>query len=378
MRKFDLDGKKFGKLLVIKRADSIYSTTGKRFDGAWDCLCDCGNTIIVKSTSLTKGRRKSCGCLAAISKTNTPGQKFNRLTLVSYSKGYWICKCDCGEILSVKTGRINSGNTKSCGCLKIDQQPEKVLLMNKARKKYDCKTMSARRRWQSYKLSDEQCDLTFEQFYDITQKNCTYCGSVPNNTYNYFSAKSSYKSIRDYDEDFIYNGLDRVDSTRSHTLDNVVPCCYTCNRAKNNRTVEEFTSWIKQLDIRAITQIELVDLPSKSKLSSVNAIFYGYRHDTDMTVQQFYSLSIRDCHYCGRSSYNSNYANKALGDKRSSLHAKQTGDYYYNGLDRLDPSKGHLLNNVVACCRICNFAKSNLSLADFNNWIIRIKDYQLE
>ena len=30
----------------------------------------------------------------------------------------WLCLCDCGNLLIVPTGRLTSGNTKSCGCLK--------------------------------------------------------------------------------------------------------------------------------------------------------------------------------------------------------------------------------------------------------------------
>ena len=32
----------------------------------WQCLCSCGSTTTVKSTSLLRGKTKSCGCLQAI------------------------------------------------------------------------------------------------------------------------------------------------------------------------------------------------------------------------------------------------------------------------------------------------------------------------
>jgi len=47
--------------------------------------------------------------------------------------------------------------------------------------------------------------------------------------------------------EFWYNGLDRVDSSKHYTLDNVVPCCTVCNRAKSNLTVADFYDWIAQL-----------------------------------------------------------------------------------------------------------------------------------
>lgn len=54
------------------------------------------------------------------------GQKFGRLTVLSrvenssHRKAQWLCQCDCGNTLHVPTGALRSGNTRSCGCLKIE------------------------------------------------------------------------------------------------------------------------------------------------------------------------------------------------------------------------------------------------------------------
>lgn len=57
----DLTGQKFGKLLVIKRAEDYISPSGNRTP-CWLCVCDCGNQKIVASASLKKGTQ-SCGCI---------------------------------------------------------------------------------------------------------------------------------------------------------------------------------------------------------------------------------------------------------------------------------------------------------------------------
>lgn len=49
----DIRNQRFGKLLVIE-----YNGNGK-----WLCLCDCGNKIIVRSDYLKAGHTKSCGCI---------------------------------------------------------------------------------------------------------------------------------------------------------------------------------------------------------------------------------------------------------------------------------------------------------------------------
>lgn len=51
------------------------------------------------------------------------GQRFERLLVLGYygktnprAQGKWYCKCDCGKITTVTTGKLTSGHTKSCGC----------------------------------------------------------------------------------------------------------------------------------------------------------------------------------------------------------------------------------------------------------------------
>lgn len=49
------------------------------------------------------------------------GQKYGRLTPIKYDRtenkrAYWICKCDCGNLISVATNNLRNGHTKSCGC----------------------------------------------------------------------------------------------------------------------------------------------------------------------------------------------------------------------------------------------------------------------
>lgn len=51
---------------------------------------------------------------------NLIGQRFKHLQVIDYNEDSkkWICKCDCGKTTEVKTSNLTSGNTKSCGCMK--------------------------------------------------------------------------------------------------------------------------------------------------------------------------------------------------------------------------------------------------------------------
>jgi len=57
-------GKRFGRLEVI----GFSHTEDER--GYWKCRCDCGNETVVSGTSLRRGRgaTKSCGCLNDIAR----------------------------------------------------------------------------------------------------------------------------------------------------------------------------------------------------------------------------------------------------------------------------------------------------------------------
>ena len=38
----------------------------------------------------------------------------------------WLCKCDCGNFTTVKTKKLKSGNTKSCGCLSLERATKNI------------------------------------------------------------------------------------------------------------------------------------------------------------------------------------------------------------------------------------------------------------
>ena len=57
MKRLNLLGERFGRLLVVKKAkDSLSGHT------QWLCKCDCGKITLKKTTYLRCGDTKSCGC----------------------------------------------------------------------------------------------------------------------------------------------------------------------------------------------------------------------------------------------------------------------------------------------------------------------------
>lgn len=64
MTRLELQGRRFGMLVVNEAAESRLTSSGAK--GMWRCRCDCGNESIVETSKLTSGHTKSCGCLRRI------------------------------------------------------------------------------------------------------------------------------------------------------------------------------------------------------------------------------------------------------------------------------------------------------------------------
>ena len=164
------------------------------------------------------------------------GQKFNKWTVIKrskdkicnnkYRKRMWLCRCDCGTKKSIYESSLTNGTSKGCArCAK--GKDSGVASMNYLFSKYK---QSANRRGHSF-------ELTKEQFKEITQQDCYYCGAKPNQKVGMEMLFGEY----------IHNGIDRVDNNKGYTIDNVVPCCKICNYAKRELTLQEFKGWVKKV-----------------------------------------------------------------------------------------------------------------------------------
>lgn len=88
--------------------------------------------------------------------------------------------------------------------------------------------------------------------------------------------------------------------------------------------------------------------------------------DWQITFEEWKILSKLPCHYCGLPP--SNHIKGGYG---------RNGGYTYSGLDRVDNGVGYVSANVVPCCKLCNQAKSTLSIDDFKAWICRVYEHTI-
>lgn len=176
------------------------------------------------------------------------GMKFGRLTVLREEgfahrpgrrRGYrnWLCKCDCGKEIVTMGNSLKTGNTQSCGCLRIERLKAAI---SKPYEYVSKKELLHAVKHNAQKAGNEwQLDDDFAV--NMMLQNCHYCGSEPLGRIN---------------NGFMYNGLDRVDNAKGYVPGNVVTCCMHCNRAKRTRSVEEFLAWVSQVYEHSISRKE--------------------------------------------------------------------------------------------------------------------------
>lgn len=169
------------------------------------------------------------------------GQKFSRLTVIkrdteTESKGVkWICKCDCGNITSVASCHLRNGHTKSCGCYNVEKTTERCIARgNKEYSKYNALYSHYKKNAQRRNIP---FNLTIDEVKHIIHKPCYYCGTDESNVF----------SRKEKDYEIKHNGMDRINPLKGYEIDNVVPCCKTCNFAKHIMTQREFYDWIQRV-----------------------------------------------------------------------------------------------------------------------------------
>lgn len=176
------------------------------------------------------------------------GTKFGKLTVLKldylqeyqnptnkrkHLKKYYLCQCDCGNIVSVYQGRFISGHTTSCGCKTLKHGQWKSRLYNI---------------WRGIK---KRC-------YDKKNKSYKYYGaksiSMYENWINNFKSFYDWAVNNGYREDLT---IDRIDNNGNYEPSN---CRWVDNKTQannkgNNRLItfnnktHTITEWAKILNI---------------------------------------------------------------------------------------------------------------------------------
>lgn len=117
-----------------------------------------------------------------------------------------------------------------------------------------------------------------------------------------------------------------------------------------------------------------IGIPRKLHHYPISKVYIRYIHSAkrrkiefSLTKEQFAYLISKNCCYCN-----------STPSKISKNQCMPEIDYiYWNGIDRLDSSKGYILNNCVPCCMNCNYAKGEMTKEHFLNHIKKIYEHSI-
>ena len=122
-RRKDLTGKVFGHLRVLSLSNKR-NNHGTRY---WECEClACGSKCYVQTSTLYKAKDPSCGCLRFPDLTGKRFGKLLVLKRTKKRKRnnvVYLCQCDCGNKKEMYSSLLNNKGVTSCGaCHKLSVQ----------------------------------------------------------------------------------------------------------------------------------------------------------------------------------------------------------------------------------------------------------------
>jgi len=269
------------------------------------------------------------------------GQKFGCLTVLDVGEkrgGHWYYnfKCECGKEKKIRGSSVSSGNTKTCGCQKgMVRFADKIIpkgtrfgsmtvveltetpphIKNQTQRFYRCVCDCEKERViRASKLNAGECkcdcvireqiDKTREEKLSQTERVCSQCKTKKNIEQFGFRAQN------------IRHGI--------------------CRNCKNKQKRE----WAQNNKDKTVRYAKNHRETSRGKLTEIRASAKARNLDFDLTEKQFDDIATQACHYCNKENTT-------------------------RGLDRVDNSRGYLMDNVVSCCKTCNFMKHTLGQDEF-------------
>jgi hypothetical protein len=129
----------------------------------------------------------------------------------------YVFLCDCGNEMNILKSKFESHSGKCISCCQKKRPYEYIL------------NELSRRRNKKYPV-----DLTYDEFLEIIKdKKCFYCDK--------YLIYNEYSRDKDGEKVSRAHQLDRKDNSIGYTKDNLVSCCWDCNRIKSNiYSYEEF------------------------------------------------------------------------------------------------------------------------------------------
>lgn len=269
------------------------------------------------------------------------GKKINRLTVLEYTgKSKWLCLCDCGNEVTHYSHNIREGKAKECNkCAKItarncnfkDLKGQTFgfwkVISYLGHGKWECECQCGR------------CQQVSGKFIRLGRsKSCRFCKGVKSKIFSSGMVIGSLTLLKR-----IIKGRD-------------IPYWECMCKCGGKDLVSEYNlKYEKRVTCRRCS-------PNIKRVgnSAFNGLFSSYKRSAQnrgiswgLSIEDFGIITKSDCHYTGL--------------PPSSIIKTTTSIYTYNGIDRIDSSKGYVIDNCVPCNGVVNKMKMALPYEEFLN-----------
>ncbi|MBQ5979426.1 MAG: hypothetical protein IJL58_05350 [Bacteroidales bacterium] len=122
------------------------------------------------------------------------GQRFGKLTAlklfeVKNNSAYWLCRCDCGTLKTIRGRNLRSGATVSCGCIRSDaalayrqrlrEERMAAAKLERERKQAEIRQEEFRRRQM---IRNQEAGMDFDDFWMFGHDGKAYWDRVTSST----------------------------------------------------------------------------------------------------------------------------------------------------------------------------------------------------
>ena len=203
-------------------------------------------------------------------KNDLTGQRFGRLTVLEFvprtCKGsYWKCKCDCGAERVIGASGLISGQTKSCGCLKVEAAK---IIQSKFIKKHGKRGTRLYNIW--FKIKQRCFNKNNPAFNDYGGRGIGVCEEWKNDFQSFYN----WAMENGYNEGL---SIDRIDNDGNYEPSN---CRWTDNktqcRNRRSNVIVEYKG--KKMCLTEAAELSGI---------SINTIYRRYYHKGDRGERLF-------------------------------------------------------------------------------------------
>lgn len=187
--------------------------------------------IGMTTQSVTKAIKKNnLEYIKPIRYKDLTGKKYFKLEVIKFDgldrhgKSKWLCLCECGNTKSISIGSLNRKLTRSCGCISKN--------IKRIKSYKDIPHQWFRRLFNQATTRDYEFKITIKDIWDQYEKQDKKCYYTRTNV-NFHSDMSNKPHL-------CTASIDRIDSNRGYTKDNIVICHKMVNLSKSFLSKEEF------------------------------------------------------------------------------------------------------------------------------------------